>query len=317
MNEAMFDLIGIGECMVEFTTGEDASSATHWHRSFGGDVLNSLVTASRLGLRTAFVTRVGKDLFGSGLRASWASEGIDTSHAPLVTGTNGVYFVSLRENGEREFTYRRNGSAASQLEPSDLDERLFAHSRAVLLSGVTQAISRSAEATTLRAAQLARAFGATVIFDPNYRPALWAAQGGLSGAQRAWAQLEPFVDVLLPSAPADLPALGWRDSSAESLLQGAMTPKVIAIKCGDQGVWVRSETSQAMHIPAAPNVTVLDSTGAGDAWNGAFIAAHLKGQPLNIAAREANRVAAMKLAYRGAIAPREAMGLVSEKGVQP
>ncbi|NJK45419.1 MAG: sugar kinase [Pleurocapsa sp. SU_196_0] len=312
----MFDLIGIGECMVEFTTNEDASSATHWHRSFGGDVLNSLVTASRLGLRTAFVTRVGQDLFGSGLRASWASEGVDTSHAPLVPGTNGVYFISLRENGEREFTYRRSNSAASQLEPNDLDEQMFAHSRAVLLSGVTQAISRSAEATILRAAQLARAFGVTVIFDPNYRPALWAAQGGLSSAQRAWTQLEPFVDVLLPSFPADVPALGWQGTSAEHLLQGVTSPKIIAIKCGDQGVWVHSQASPAVHVPALPNVTVLDTTGAGDAWNGAFIAAYLKGQPLNIAAREANRVAAMKLAHRGAIAPREAFGLVERKGGQ-
>ncbi|MDW8481591.1 MAG: PfkB family carbohydrate kinase [Meiothermus sp.] len=122
--------------------------------------------------------------------------------APLVQGENGVYFISLKENGERDFTCRRANSAASKLAPEDLDPQDLASTRMVLLSGITQAISPSAEAATLRAAQLAHSSASPVAYDPNYRPALWNGRGGLKAAQRAFEQLRPYVDVLLPSYPA-------------------------------------------------------------------------------------------------------------------
>ncbi|HEX8602045.1 MAG TPA: PfkB family carbohydrate kinase, partial [Pseudoduganella sp.] len=76
-----FDLIGLGECMVEFNATEPLSQAVGFSKAYGGDVLNALVTAARQGARTAFVSRVGDDPFGAGLRAAWQEEGIDVSRA--------------------------------------------------------------------------------------------------------------------------------------------------------------------------------------------------------------------------------------------
>ncbi|WP_338760974.1 sugar kinase [Massilia sp. METH4] len=286
-----FDLAGLGECMVEFNATEPLAHAVRFSKAYGGDVLNSLVTAARQGARTAFLSRVGDDPFGAGLRAAWAEEGIDASHAPLVPGENGVYFISLDAQGERSFTYRRAGSAAAHLTAAEIDAAFIASARCLLLSGITQAISPGARAATLAAARAARAHGVAVAYDPNYRPRLW---GNPEAARVACAELLPWVDILLPSLPADA-----------GILPGAPQELVdhVVVKHGEAGceVWLRGERTAVPAVPA----TVVDTTGAGDAWNGAYLAALLRGEAPVAAAGIANRVAAAKLAHRGAIPPRD------------
>jgi 2-dehydro-3-deoxygluconokinase len=298
------ELIGLGECMVEFFAQEPLAQARTFTRAFGGDVLNALVAASRLGLATGFISRVGNDPFGPGLLAAWQAEGIDTTQAPLVEGENGVYFISVGEGGEREFTYRRLGSAASHLCPEDLEPEYLAEARGLLLSGITQALSPSAQAATLRAAELARASGLLVAFDPNYRPRLWAGRGGLEAARRALAELLPLVDVLLPSFPADLALWGLEHLDPPAALRALLqrVPRV-GLKAGAEGAWLGWE-GRSLHVPPAFPRQVRDTTGAGDAWNGAFLHGLLRGQGPFEAALRANHVAAAKLAYRGAIAPK-------------
>jgi 2-dehydro-3-deoxygluconokinase len=302
-----FDLIVLGECMVELYASAPLGQAHTLEKAFGGDVLNSLVSASRLGSRTAFITRVGDDPFGAGLLEAWQSEGIDTSHAPLVPGENGVYFISLQPSGEREFTYRRAGSAASQLSSADIDEAFIASSRMLLLSGITQAISPTAQAATLEAARLARQHGVIVAFDPNFRAKLWATRGGMDAARAAFLEVAPFVDVLLPSHPDDVNfivpnAPGLDLPTICERLQGDSS--LMALKCGARGAWLRMN-GRPLEVPTL-NARVVDTTGAGDAWNGAFLCGLLHDIDPIEAARFAHRVAARKLEHRGAIAPRTA-----------
>lgn len=288
-----FDLIGIGECMVEFYATEPLAQATQFHKSYGGDVLNALVAAARAGSRTAFVSRVGDDPFGPGLLAAWHDEGIDTRHAPLVPGENGVYFIAVDAAGERSFTYRRANSAATGL-TADVDAAFIASSRCLLLSGITQAISPGARAATLAAARIARAHGVTVAYDPNYRPRLWP---DAATAQAACAELLPYVDILLPSLPADAEVL---PGPAHTL-----APHV-AVKLGEQGchVWQDGERTVVAAVPAQ----VVDTTGAGDCWNGTYLALLSQGAGATQAAVRANAAAAAKLAHRGAIPPRQGEG---------
>jgi 2-dehydro-3-deoxygluconokinase len=298
------DLIGLGECMVEFFADEPLAQARTFTRALGGDVLNALVAAARLGSATGFITRVGNDPFGSGLLAAWRAEGIDTRCAPLVEGENGVYFISLTEKGEREFTYRRQGSAAARIAPEDLEPEYLASAPMLLLSGITQALSPSAQATALRAAKLARSSGAWVAYDPNYRPALWAGRGGLEAARRAFAELLPHVDLLLPSFPADMALLGIECPDPFTALKVLLqhVPRV-GLKVGPEGAWLGWE-GQLLHVPPASPRQVRDTTGAGDAWNGVFLHKLSRGAQAFEAALQANRLAAAKLAYRGAIPPK-------------
>ncbi|GBF06075.1 PfkB domain-containing protein [Deinococcus aerius] len=297
-----FDLIGVGEAMVELFADEPLGEAAVLRRRWGGDVLNALVAASRAGGRVSLVTWVGDDPFGPGLRREWEAEGVDVSRAPLVPGENGVYFISL-VNGEREFTYRRAGSAASHLAPEHLDAAHLASTRTLLLSGITQALSDSAQAATLEAARIARAAGVTVAFDPNYRASLWAARGGAPAARRAWGELAPLVDVLLPSLPADLPALGLPEHlpADEALARLGECVPLVALKAAERGAYLAARGAVA-HVPAQP-VAVVDSTGAGDAWNGDFLLSLARGALPHDAAAHAHRASAHVLRHRGAIPP--------------
>jgi 2-dehydro-3-deoxygluconokinase len=296
----MFDLIGLGECMVELYADQPLGSANTLQKAYGGDVLNSLVTAQRLGSRTAFISKVGNDPFGHGLRKAWQAEGIDVSQAPMVNGENGVYFISLLEQGEREFTYRRANSAASMLSPADIDPNFVAKSRVILLSGITQAISVSAQAATLEAARIAKENGVLVAYDPNYRPKLWAARSDRASARNAFLELVPYLDILLPSFPADADLLNAGQTSENAARFFAQYAPLVALKNGADGVVIFDNQLEVINTQA---VEVRDSTGAGDAWNGAFLHALHNKKP-SVAAREANRVAAQKLLFRGAIPPR-------------
>ncbi len=300
----MADLIGLGEAMVEIYADQPLGSATQLQKSFGGDVLNALVMAQRLSTSTGFYTRVGNDPFGQGLLEFCQSEGLDTSQAKLVGGENGVYFISLQANGEREFSYRRKGSAASQYSPADLDPNSFRGGKMLLVSGISQAISVSCQEAVFRAAQMAKEHGLEVAFDPNYRPKLWESQGGLVAAQAAYQKLEPLIDVLLPSYPADLAVLGLEPDQPEKALN-QLKAKIVAIKCGEDGAWISTQGVK-QHLPAQPT-QVQDTTGAGDAWNGAFLHGLLAATDPLEAARQANQMAARKLGYRGAIPPRQAI----------
>jgi 2-dehydro-3-deoxygluconokinase len=303
MTQGPFELVGLGECMVELYAQRPLSQADALTRAWGGDVLNALVGAARLGARTGFITRVGDDPFGVGLRQAWQAEGVDTFAAPLVSGDNGVYFISLTEDGEREFTYRRRGSAASTIDAGHLDEGYIAGARCLLLSGITQAISESAQRATLRAAYLAKKHGVMVAYDPNYRPRLWAERGGVSVARQAFAELLPWVDWLLPSFPADGILLSDRDEDPrEMALRFAQLVPNVAQKRGEDGCDLVCD-GDIHQVPTTAVARVVDSTGAGDAWNGAFLYHLLQGAEPDAAAQAAHQAAAYKLAHRGAIPP--------------
>ena len=311
--ERPLDLIALGECMIELRADGPLGDAPQLTRACGGDTLNALVSAARLGSRCGFISRVGNDPFGHGLRRAWQAEGIDVTHAPLVDGENGVYFISLHADGEREFTYRRAGSAATHLSPADVDAAYVAASRTLLLSGITQAISQTAQAATRHAAQLARQCGTRVAFDPNYRPRLWADRAGdgtgLDAARAALHELLPFVDLLLPSFPADAALLDHSaldptpaDAPAAARAFAALGVTV-ALKAGPHGAWLCSPHADPQHVPAPPVPDVLDTTGAGDAWNGAFLHALTHAHTPEEAARAAHACAAHTIRHRGALPP--------------
>lgn len=319
------ELVGVGEAMVELWSEGRLSEAPSLRRAYGGDVLNTLVMAARLGASTGFVTRVGKDPFGAALREAWRGEGVGVDHAPLVDGVNGVYFISRSQGGEREFSYRRSGSAAAGLSAADIDADYLARARVLLVSGVTQAISKGAQAAALKAAELARERGVVVAYDPNYRPALWAARAedGVQAAQAAFQELLPLVDILLVSEPGDLAVVGQADEPGPTATHGdgPATPSRVApsraeayhyrfarsavgrlavgVKRGAEGGALLLDGEE--HRGDVPSTQVVDTTGAGDAWNAGLIHALASGRSPADAVRAANAVAAWKIARYGAV----------------
>ena len=284
--------------MVELYSEEPLAEAPAFTKTFGGDTCNLLVAAARLGTSTGYITRVGDDPFGPFLLSAWQAEGIDTSQARVVPGFNGLYLISLLPGGEREFVYYRKGSAASTLEPGDLDETAIASARILHLSGISQAISPSCRAATLAAARLARKHGVMVSFDPNLRVRLWS----LAEAQAAMAELLPYVDVVLPSAPDESSALiGEADPAAVAADLHRKGARLVAVTCGANGVVV-SDGQTVTPVPAHIPELVRDTSGAGDVFNGAFLHGLIQGMAPVDAAHLGVVAAGLKVRGRGAIA---------------
>ena len=293
----MPDIISIGECMIELFSEQPIETADTFQRSFAGDSLNILVAASRLGTSTGYVTRVGTDPFSSYLLDSWRTEGIDTSHVKMVEGFNAVHFVAQLPGGDREFVYYRKGSAPSTMEPDDLDPEYIGAAKILHVSGIAQAISQSAKATTFRAVQIAHERGVEVSYDPNYRHQLWSPED----AREAMEQTLPYVTYFMPSAPADTDAL-FGTSVPEEVIGEARSRgvRITAVKLGESGVVVGTPDSM-VECPAYTPGRVVDTTGAGDAFNGAFLHGMLTGMNVRDAATLGTVTAGLKVRGRGAL----------------
>ncbi len=136
---------------------------------YGGDTSNTVIAATRLGARCAYITQVGDDAFGESLQAFWRRERVTLAGVRVLAGATGLYFVTHDANGH-QFSYRRAGSAASLMTPADLPRSLIADARRLHVSGISMAISASACDTVLEAVAIARDAGTRVSFDLNFRP---------------------------------------------------------------------------------------------------------------------------------------------------
>ena len=240
---------------------------------------------------------MGDDPFAGYLFQTWQGEGIDTSHVRTVPGFNAVHFVALLPGGDREFVYYRKGSAPSTLEPDDLDSEYIGGARIQHLSGITQAISSTARQTILKAAQIAKSKGVAVSYDPNYRHQLWSHDE----AREAMEEVIPYVDYFLPNVPADSQMLLGTDDPHEVVEQfrGRGVP-VVAVTRGEDGAVVGVE-DRVFEVPAYRPDGPIDTTAAGDAFNGGFLHGILNGMDVEDAARLGSVTAGLKLRGRGAL----------------
>jgi len=286
-------ILCLGEALLERVEGSAGASGL----SFGGDTSNAAVAAARQGARVGFVTAVGADPGGDALLRFWKSENIDVRHVRQVQGgRTGSYHVDP-DPSQRRLTYDRQGSAASRMKPEDLNEEMFRGVSWLHTSAISQAISSDAMATVRRAMELARRTGAGVSYDTNLRLALWSLDQAKAGMRQA---LE-YTNLALPSLDDAVALVGTEDE--ESLLDffleaGAET---VALRLGERGAWVA--TPESRYRIAAFDVEAVDSTGAGDCFDGVFLASLLKGASPDEAGRWACAAAALAVSGYGAVAP--------------
>lgn len=299
------DIIAIGEAMVEFNQAKGGDGRSYL-QGFGGDTSNAMIAAARQGARCAYFTHVGDDEFGRLLLELWRAEGVDASlvgvHADAFTG---IYFVQHGEQGH-SFSYRRKGSAASAMTPADLPVEAIRHARFLHISGISQAISTSATDAVARAIAIARQVGVRVSYDPNLRLSLWSLERARAVLIETMAQSDEFLpsidDLRLVcghSQPDDI--LAWAHA------HGART---VVLKLGSDGALV--STGGAVTEIAAHKVAALDATGAGDCFDGVYLARRAAGEEPVAAARWASAAAALATTGYGAVAPLPSRARVQE-----
>ncbi|WUH97150.1 sugar kinase [Spirillospora sp. NBC_00431] len=296
----------LGECMIELSH----AAPDRLHLGYAGDAFN---TAAYLARRAApgtadvqFVTLIGDDPYSTRMRESWAAHGVGSAHTRAVPGGQaGLYLIRTDEHGERTFQYYRSQSAARGLfgpaHPTEIDDAVADHDL-VYLSGITLSILSAAARERLHGVlDETRRRGGLVAFDTNYRPAGWPSPAAAADAMSA---VLARTDIALPTLDDDQAVFG--DKSAADAVRRLRAKGVteMAVKQGAQGSLI-ADIGTSDPVPAVPDVDVIDTTAAGDAFNGAYLAARLAGAPREEAARTATELAAQVIAHRGALLPPE------------
>ncbi len=288
------DILSLGEPMVELN---QIRGGGDYAQGFGGDTSNAAIAAARQGARAGYLTAIGKDAFGEALLALWASEGVETDLVTIDEGAGtGIYFVTHSASGHA-FTYRRAGSAASRITLTEAARAGIRGARVLHLSAISQAISPIACDTAFEAIGIARESGTLVSYDTNLRLALWP----LPRARAIIKETLSMCDIALPGHDDAMQITGLADPDeiADRLL--AYGCGIVALTLGQDGALVATERERR-RFPALP-VAALDATGAGDTFDGAFLAEYLRlGDPF-AAGRYAVAAASLSTRGYGAVAP--------------
>ena len=290
------DIISIGECMVELSTNVGLTYAQNLHKYYGGDTITTAVAAARLGSKVGYITKVGNDLFRDFFLDSWQAENIDIGYVSLGGGYNGLYFISKQETGERQAAFYRKKSAVTTLSIDDIPEHYIERASIVYSTGITQSLSESAKEAVKKAFCQAKNQSTTVAYDPNFRPRLWNAEE----AKEALKEIIDYIDIIMLNSVNDGEKL-FGLSSPDKIMkffwdQGI---SIVVVKMGANGCSV-GYNGEIIHIPACV-YKLVDTTGAGDAYNGGFLHGIAEGYTPFEAARLAGVVAGFQIQGLGAI----------------
>jgi 2-dehydro-3-deoxygluconokinase len=246
---------------------------------FAGAESNFAIALTRLGVEVAWISRLGRDPFGDLILSGVEQEGVNVRWVQRDDAPTGL-FCKWRSDGETKVSYRRAGSAASRLGVSDVPDEALSGVRVLHLTGITMAISDSARELVLDVARRAKERGATVVFDPNFRPALPDTPDAAAARQRAVLE---HVDWYLCG-----------QAEAELLWPGDEIPVPSVIRVGARGAIV-----EGVEVPPPRAASVVDEVGAGDAFAAGFVYGLLNGWSPTECARAGNVIAAGPLAGTG------------------
>ncbi len=309
----------IGECMIEL----NGKPFGEMMQTFGGDTLNAAVYLCRgkslnreeNDLKVSYVTAMGTDAISDGMLSRWRDEGIDTD---LVLRdrerTPGLYLIQLDDSGERTFLYWRNQSAArylvQHLEFDRIRENL-ARVDMILLSGISLAILPEEDrGTLLKLLGELKKQGVEIAFDSNFRPALWPTGDGLKTVKDCFLAMYNVSNLALVTFD-DEQAI-WGDATEKDTLRRLKESGVekVVVKLGEDGCVVQEFATHADPIFVSTDAVkdVIDTTAAGDSFNGGFLSGYLVGASIEEACKRGNALARQVIQHKGAIIPAEVLG---------
>ena len=280
--------------------------------AYGGDTFNTAAYLARSGVSVAYATALGDDPYSQGIADLATREGVGTDLMTKLTGRMpGLYLIEISKEGERSFWYWRDRAAARDVFECSGTERVvqgMKNAAVVYFSGVTLSLYTERGLDLFaEALKSAKANGARVVMDSNYRPRGWG--GDLDRARRTFARFWQLSDIALPTLD-DEQAL-WGDENAEAVSRrlGELGVSEIAVKSGAEGAYVVAEAA-ATWVPCPERINPVDTTAAGDSFNAGYVAVRSTGGSATDAALFGHRLAAVVIQHRGAIVPRQATASV-------
>ncbi|WDR06737.1 sugar kinase [Devosia rhodophyticola] len=290
--------VSIGECMIEMSGGEERQ----YRLGYAGDTLNTAwYMRAILGSdwQVDYMTALGDDRYSGDIRAFLDSHNIGTSHIATIANKRPGLYMIHQDKGDRHFTYWRENSAARQLaDDRDGLTRALDGADMVYFSGITLAILQPrARGRLLGAIVAARDAGARIVFDTNLRPALWSSPRVMASMLTAAASL---CDVVLPTHSDEAPLFGDKNVEDTANRYLELGVEEVVVKDGANTALIATRDQQVSVKP--PKVdNVVDATGAGDSFNGAYLCARAAGLDLADAGAAAHRVAGIVIGQKGAL----------------
>ncbi|MFN2323325.1 MAG: carbohydrate kinase family protein [Trueperaceae bacterium] len=259
----------------------------------GGSAANAAVWARRCGLATAFVGKVGRDRFGALVEADLADEGVEAYLVRTDAHLTGTVAVWIDDEGQRSMVSGKG--ADHMLFPQELPRALVESARHLHLSAWSF-FADPPRTAVRRAGHLAKAAGATLSFDPGSFQMIEAL--GVDAFLEASVDLG--VDVVFPNYDEGRALTGHEEPRAIADAVAAQFPgALVALKLDEHGALVRERDGRVTEVPPESN-RLVDATGAGDAFAGAFLSRWLLGADAADAARFAVRVSEWVIEQVGA-----------------
>lgn len=283
----MPQVVTLGEAMLRLSPPDfhRLEQANSFDAKVGGGELNVAVGAARLGIESAWVSKLPENPLGRMVRNKAREQGVDTSNIVWSkSGRVGIYFLEFGANPRASSVlYDRAGSAVSTLAPGEVDwKKAFDGCRLFHVSGITPALSRSCAEATLEAVKAAKAAGAKVSYDVNYRKKLWTPEE----ANACQVPMMEFVDILITTEEDTAVVFGIREKTYQDVavkLNERFGFEVVAITLREDLSVLRNNWSAfayangVFHESAKYPCELVDRVGAGDAFTAGFIYGYLTG----------------------------------------
>lgn len=297
----LLDVLAIGEYLVDFTPcGLGPVNNPLYEMNPGGAPANCLAACAALGGKTAMIGAVGEDLFGKFLIKKLKESGILTQGIQETNRANTtLVFVSLDDDGEREFVFVRDPGADTMIDAAEVDLSLIEKTRIVHFGSLSMT-GEPARKTTEYVIKKAREMGKRVSYDPNYRESLWASREEAIFFLKKGLE---WADSVKMSEEELKLLLGEADFSIEKGIRQLINLGIsnVYITVGEKGAYYGN--SEEMGFVEGFSVEVVDTTGCGDAFNGAilYLDTHIPTMPMREKVRFANAVGALCATKRGGL----------------
>lgn len=258
------DVVALGELLIDFTeNGISAQGNPIMEANPGGAVCNVLSMLSGLSKSTAYIGKVGKDIFGKQLTEAIRSVGIDDSGLVVDDNVNTTLaFVHTYEDGDRDFSFYRNPGADMMLTVDELNLDLVRNCR-IFHYGSLSMTNKCCEKATFKAIEVAKKSGAIISFDPNLREPLWDS---LDHAKEEISKGMKQCDILKISDNEIIWFTG-KDDFDEGVeeLRKQFNPKLITVTMGKDGSRAYYG-DKIVSVPGFVNKNTIETTGAGDTF---------------------------------------------------
>lgn len=263
----MADFYALGELLIDFTpAGKTPAGIPIFEQNPGGAPANVAVQAARLGVSAGFIGKVGQDMFGTFLRDTLVKQNVDVENLHFSNDTaTSLAFVQLSESGDRDFSFYRNPGADTQITFDEVNKDALANAK-VLCFGSLLLTAEPGRTAVPQIVSYAREHGAITAYDPNWRAPLWPnAEAGI----HAMKSLLPLSDVVKASDEEIEMLTGCTEIEAGAKEFFKLGVQAAVITRGAKGCVVCTpKTTLTLNTY---DTKVVDTTGSGDSFFGAFL----------------------------------------------